>query len=241
MEFQREALLIAAGAVVLVALGLLAMQSLSYSPQQLSATVKNASTIAWRDVYRISDVSEYRYEITYIKGGAIEWADALYAVSPTPEGYAINITTYDGILPSNSSEAITVSPLTYSCISQRENGSPLECGKVFSSRQAQLASQMLPTMLRPSEKLEAGQAVSGVYQEKAVQALILSRAIYRVEQYTAVDFDNETNTSIERAAERLVPIGKINVWAVDGMPVPLRIERTYEDGGIAIANLKHYK
>lgn len=234
-------MIIAGGAVALVVLGLFLMQSLSYTPQKMNVSLKNTSAITWRDVYRLSDVSEYRYEITYIKGGKIEWVDALYTVSLAQGAYAISITTYDGILPSNQTAGISVSSLTYSCVSRHYNGEAQECSGVFSSRPAQLASYALPNMLRASEKLDAKKAVSGIYRENAVQALILEKMFYKGEKYTIAELDNETNTTVEREAERLIPTGKLVIWAVDGMPVPLRIERTYEDGGIAIANLKYYK
>ncbi|MEM3364772.1 MAG: hypothetical protein QXS93_04680 [Candidatus Micrarchaeia archaeon] len=167
---------IIAAAVIISVLGIILISLFSYTPPALPSGNKKASAFSWNDVYKIEAVSKARYNIISMANGEMNKSEVLLTFSKNPDGTAlIDIVVYDGIVQSTTSAGIKIDTVTFSCVSKYYGAEVIQCNKPYPDAEVQLATYVLPQLMRKYDILDIVVVESAIYKGNVYEAVRLRK------------------------------------------------------------------
>lgn len=213
MSFKQKKMLgnfIAIAFVLVIIMIIAFLSTITYEPPEMPIRIGSSNTFSWGNVFKISSINGYRYEVVRIREGEIEKNEFYYDVDRIDGNYEIKIFPYDGIIKREIDARIVFDNLLYNCVSKQYEGKKETCEYFFQDSEVRKGLFATPMNLRKNAQFEVVEITSSIYREKV---------------YESIKLEKQNN--------------ELTIWIVEEIPLPVRIEEN-KDGIITIANLKNY-
>jgi hypothetical protein len=201
---------IAIGFVLAIILIIAFLSTIAYDPPQIPMRKDMGTTFNWGDVFKISAVNEYKYEIVRIKEGEIEKNEFFYDLDYMEGNHEIKIFPYEGLSKKEIDARIVFDNILYNCISKQYEGKVKNCEFIFPDNEVRIGSYASPVIMKKNVGFKVIEITSSIYREKIYESI-----------------------KLESSDE------KLTLWIIEGIPLPVRMEYK-ENDIITISNLKNY-
>lgn len=201
---------IAIGFVLAIILIIAFLSTIAYEPPEIPLRRDMSSSFNWGDLFKISAINEYRYEIVRIREGEIEKNEFFYDVDNVEGNHQIKIFPYEGLSKREIDARMVFDNILYNCINKQYEFKVESCEFLFPDNDVRLGVFGTPTIMRKTVNFQVIEITSSIYREKLHKSIKLE--------------------SLD---------GSLVLWIIEDVPLPVRMEKR-ENGTVTIANLKNY-